>query len=145
MGYSCGTSSTEARITQEALSITVLSFQERHSMLAEPLVLPHADGNISLVRINNDGFSSVYRYIDATQRVLVHVKHTTMKNGKDRHNVEVVQTVFATAEAVEVVRKTYIVFENDASDTDVKLLSALCGWLTASAAANTVKLFNWES
>lgn len=114
-------------------------------MLADPFVLPHADGNISMPRVNNDGFSSVYRLNEATQLTTVTVRHTKMKNGKDRHNIEVAQTVYETAEAVEVDRKVYIVFEHDSSDQDVKCVDALCDWLIASAGANLTKLLNWES
>jgi hypothetical protein len=114
-------------------------------MLGDTFVLPHADGNITCVKINQDSFGSVYRYVSSTQRVVVTVKHSTTKSGKDRHNVEVVQTVFATAVAAEIVRKHYFVLENDPSDTDVKLLDATCDWLIATAGANISKLINWES
>lgn len=59
--------------------------------------------------------------------------------------MEIVETVFATAEASEIVRKTYLVIENDPSDTDAENVDALADWLIASAGANLTKLFNWES
>lgn len=114
-------------------------------MLGDTFVLPHADGDITCVKINQDAFGSVYRYVSTTQRVVVTVKHTTTKAGKDRHNIEVQQTIFATAEAAEIYRKHYLVLENDPSDLDVKLLDATCDWLIATAGANITKLINWQS
>jgi len=119
-------------------------------MLADPFVLPHADGNVSCVKINNDAYSSEYSYRSATQQVRVKVRHSQTKGtaetpSKDRHNVEVVQTIFATAEAAEVSRKVYIVIEQAPNDTDVKLTDALADWLIATANANVSKLLNWES
>lgn len=119
-------------------------------MLADPFVLPHADGNISCVKINNDAYSSEYSYRSATQQVRIKARHSQTKGtadspAKDRHNVEVVQTIFAAGEAAEYSRKAYIVIEQLPGDTDVKLVDALADWLIASANANVGKLLNWES
>lgn len=119
-------------------------------MLSNPLILPHADGNISLVKINQDSYASEYYYRSSTRAVTVKIRHSTIpaKGGKpslDRHNVEVAETVFATVDAEEIFRRAYIVIEQKSSDGDVKLVDALADWLIATANANAISLLGWES
>lgn len=119
-------------------------------MFGNTLVLPHADGNITLVKVNQDQYSSEYLYRSATQQVTAKIRHTTTKAkadspAKDRHNVEVVQTVFATVDTAQIERKTYVVIEQEARDTDVKLVDSLADWLIATANANVTSLLGWES
>jgi hypothetical protein len=67
----------------------------------------------------------------------------------DRHNVEITHTVFPVAPStLAIVRKFYIVLENQQGDTladPVKMAAGLCAWLTASTNANLTKLVNFES
>lgn len=121
-------------------------------MLGDTLTLPHADGNIVCSKINQDAYSSEYLNRSALIETKVKVRHSHVKANaqagtpaKDRHNVEVTQTIFATAEVAEYQRKFYIVMEQLASDTDVKLADSLCDWLIASADAKLVSLLGWES
>lgn len=119
-------------------------------MLANPFVLPHADGNVSCVKINQDAYSSEYMNRSSTVETIVKIRHTKTKPDssgvqKDRHNVEVTQRVFATAEVAEYTRKVYIVIELLPSDLDVKLTDALADWLIATANANVTALLGWES
>lgn len=114
-------------------------------MFGNTLTIPHADGNIVCVKINQDGYSSEYLFRDATMQVSAKIRHTETKAGMDRHNVEFTQTVFATAEAAEIVRKVYIVLEQSKGDMDVKLTDALSDWLIATANANVTSLLGWES
>lgn len=114
-------------------------------MFGNTLVLPHADGNITLVKINQDQYSSEYMFRNTTHMVTAKIRHTTTKTGNDRHNVEISQKIFATQSAEEVNRKVYVVLEQSKTDTDVKLTDALADWLIASTNANVTSLLGWES
>jgi len=110
------------------------------------LVLP-VGGSKVLNKINQDGYASEYFLKESASEYTVKVRHTTAKAGggleqRDRHNVEVVERIFATSEAAETVRKAYVVFENYDDDTDDDNLLGLAAWLTA---ANLAKLFGWQS
>lgn len=119
-------------------------------MFGNTFVLPHADGNITCVKVNQDGYSSEYLYKDATEQYVVRIRHnrtkaTAARPSYDRHNVEVTQTVFATAEVAEYTRKVYIVMEQLPSDVDIKNADALADWAIATANSNLVSLMGWES
>lgn len=109
------------------------------------LTIPHADGNIVLTKINQDGYSSEYRFRNSVHEVKAIIRHTETKAGKDRHNVEFSQTIFATESVAEISRKVYIVLEQSKSDVDVKLTDALADWLIASSDAAIASLLGWES
>jgi len=64
---------------------------------------------------------------------------------KERHNVEIIKTTFATSTVPEYTEKVYVVAEQLASNSSVELLDALADWLIATSNANTVKLLNWET
>lgn len=119
-------------------------------MFGNTFVLPHADGNITCIKINQDQYSSEYLARTATEEVRVRIRHSTTKSSPtrakyDRHNVEVVTRVFATDVAPEYERKVYIVIEQLPNDLDVKQADALSDWLIASANANVTSLLQWES
>lgn len=114
-------------------------------MFGTSITLPHSGGNIVCGKINQDGYTGEYRLRSATQQVSFTVRHTTTKTGLDRHNVEVIQQVYATGETAEVRRKVYIVMEQAPSDMDITLVDALCDWLIASAGANSTLLLQWGS
>lgn len=119
-------------------------------MLASPLVLPHADGNISCVEISQGQYSAEYLAKSSTIETRVKIRHSKTKADalgvvKDRHNMEIVQTIFAAGAVPEYSRKVYIVVEQLPSDADVKLTDALSDWLIATANANLTSLLNWES
>jgi hypothetical protein len=119
-------------------------------MYTDPLVLPHADGNISCVRINQDSYTAEYSNRGALSATTVKIRHTTVapKAGKpalDRHNVELSQRIYADGEEPEVFRRVYVVIEQEPGDMDVKLVDCLADWLIATANANTTKLLSWES
>lgn len=119
-------------------------------MFGNTLVLPHADGNRTLVKINQDGYSSEYLLKEATKETSAKIRHSKTKAtadtpAKDRHNVEIVETIYADADVAEYTRKVYIVIEHLPSDTDVKLADALCDWLIATSDAALTSLNGWES
>lgn len=102
----------------------------------------------SLVRINQDKYSSEYFLRDATGEITMNIRNTVFtRNGQtmDRHAVDVTQTIYATATVPSVVRKVYTVIENSRSDTPadaVLLAQALAAWMTSG---NLNKLVNRES
>jgi len=122
-------------------------------MFGNTLVLPHADGNITCTKINQDGYASEYLCKRTLDEVRVRIRHTKTKAvtgaspapAKDRHNVEVVQTVYAAGETPEYQRKVYVVIEQLPSDVDVKFPDALADWLIASTDASLNSLMAWES
>lgn len=119
-------------------------------MLGDTFVLPHSGGNVTMNRINQDGYSSEYLYRGALSQYVCKVRHsrtkaTTLRLAYDRHNVEIVETVFATATDDEYTRKVYFVFEHLPVDDDVENVDALADWAIATTNSNLDALVGWES
>jgi len=119
-------------------------------MLGNTLALPVGAGTVTLVKINQDSYSSEYLFRDATSQYRARIRHTktAAKNGRpsyDRHNFEVVQTIFASGETAEYERKFYFVAEHLPSDTSVALVDAVADLSIATANAFPTSLFGWES
>lgn len=119
-------------------------------MFGNTLVLPHSGGNITLVKISQDGYTSEYLYRGTLSQYVAKIRHsrtkaTNVRPSYDRHNVEITQTVFATAEVAEFTRKCYIVLEQLPNDVDVENADALADWLIASSDAALDSLIGWES
>lgn len=102
-------------------------------------------------KINQDGYASEYLYRGTTSQIRLRVRHTVVKAtaarpAYDRHNVEIVETIFATDTVPEFDRKAYIVFENLKSDSDTTIVEALTKFLqSGSSLATLVALYNWQS
>lgn len=119
-------------------------------MLGDTFVLPHSGGDITLNKINQDGYSAEYLFRNATHQVVVKVRHTktkatTSRPSYDRHNVEVVETVFLAGEVAEYQRKAYFVMEQLPTDVDVEYMDALADWAILTVNANLDALMGWES
>lgn len=123
-------------------------------MFTDPAVVTVNGVAKNLVRINQDGYSSEYRLRSADDEFRMRIRNSSYTDKKrggrvDRHTVELVQEVFAVAPAIKsTIRKTYVVIENDVGDTltdPVNVAAAILSYLTASSAANIVKLLNSES
>lgn len=119
-------------------------------MLGNTLVLPVGAGTVTLVKINQDSYSSEYLFRDTTSQYRARIRHTktAAKAGRpsyDRHNFEVVQTVFAAGDVAEYERKFYFVMEHQPHDTSVALGDAVAGLAIASSNAFLVSLKGWES
>jgi hypothetical protein len=108
----------------------------------------------SLVKIGQGEGSSEYLLRTSTDEYRLNIRNTTYTDKKrqvliDRHNVELVHTVFPVAPAtLSTVRKCYTVIENQRGDTLLDpryVASALASWLTASTDAAITKLINYES
>lgn len=119
-------------------------------MLGTTIVFPHADGNITVTKINQDGYGSEYMYRDATGQIRVKIRHSVRKaNGvmpaADRHNVEWVRTIFGVDGEPDQIRKIYFVIEQEPSDTDVKDIDCICDLAIASSGAFVTSLLGWSS
>jgi hypothetical protein len=119
-------------------------------MLGNTLVLPLSTGNVTCLKINQDSYSSEYLFKGTLSEHRVKIRHnktvaTATKPAMDRHNIEVQETVFATATVPEFTRKVYVVFEALPSDTSIVNQDGLFDWLIATANVNLISLVNWES
>lgn len=123
-------------------------------MFADPTTVT-IDGDAHvLVKINQDAYSSEYLLRSTTDEYRLRIRNNSFLDKKrnvmmDRHNVELIQTIFPVAPAtLSTVRKTYFVLENQQGDTladPVDQAAGLFGWATASTSANLTKLMNFES
>lgn len=121
-------------------------------MFADPLSITINGVALSLVKINQDGYSSEYRLLTNladTTLTIRNSKYPDKKRGNvmiNRHTVQLTQTVFPVAPATtSTLRKAYAVIENQEGDTltDPKYIaSGLFGFLTG---ANIDKLMSFES
>jgi hypothetical protein len=120
-------------------------------MLGDTLVLPQAGGDITLRKINQDQYSSEYLFRDTTSQYRARIRHTKTNItplrplAYDRHNLEVVQTVFAAGDVAEYERKFYFVLEHKPGDTSVALADAVCDKAILTSNALLVSLLGWES
>ena len=121
-------------------------------MLGDTFVLPQAGGDITLKKINQDGYSSEYfvRAADGLSEYSVKVRHTkttatAVRPVYDRHNVEVVQTVYAAGDVPEYYRKMYFVIEHKPADASIALYDAVADKVIVSSNALLTGLLNRES
>jgi len=120
-------------------------------MFADPSVVTINAVAKNLVRINQDKYSSEYLLRSATEEHRLNIRNTSYVDKKrgvtiNRHNVELINTVFPVAPATtSTVRKTYVVIENQIGDTltDPRNVAlGLCAFLTS---AKIDQLMNFES
>jgi len=120
-------------------------------MLGNTLIIDAGGVNVTTIKINQDQYSSEYLKRITGGEWKVRVRHTKVggKNGTlqyDRHNVEVVKTVFATESEPEFYRKAYLVFEHLPKDTTpIECVEALCETAIATSSALLTSLSQWES
>jgi len=120
-------------------------------MFADPSVVTINAVAKNLVRINQDKYSSEYLLRTSTEEFRLNIRNSTYTDKKrsvgiDRHNVELIHTVFAVAPAtLNVVRKAYAVIENQRGDTLVDPRNVALGLFSYLTSANIDKLMNFES
>jgi hypothetical protein len=119
-------------------------------MLGNTLVLPQVGGDIILVKINQDAYSSEYMFKNSTSQYNAKIRHTKTapRNGQpgyDRHNFEIMQTVFAAGEVAEYYRKFYFVWEVKPSETSKDLADAVADLAIVTSGAFLTSLLGWES
>jgi hypothetical protein len=104
-----------------------------------------------LTRINQDGYASEYLLRTSTEQFSLKLRNSqytdkTRAVKVDRHNIELVQTVFPVSPAtVSTVRKYYSVLENDASNDIAADAKFGAGATAFQTEANFTKMLNWES
>jgi len=107
----------------------------------------------TLTRINQDKYSSEYFLRETTGEYRMRLRNTSYLDKTrpvpvtvDRHNVELIQTLYPVAPSVNsIVRKAYAVVENDRGDTIVDPVKVWAGTLAFITEANLTKLANFES
>jgi len=105
-----------------------------------------------LNRVNQDGYGSEYFLRESAGQFRLKLRNSTYSDKTrggikvDRHNIELVETVFPVAPATtSLVRKYYSVLENDQTDTVVASAKFGAGIVGFQTEANLTKLLNWES
>jgi hypothetical protein len=103
-----------------------------------------------LTLINQDGYSSEYLLKDTASEFRLRIRHsktkaTAAKPSYDRHNVELVETVYADGDVDEFERKFYFVIEQKPDDLDVGNVDAMADKAIASTNAFLDSLMGWES
>lgn len=106
-----------------------------------------------LNRINQDSYGSEYLLRETLQEFRILIRHSKVKANastgavaRDRHNLELTQTVFSTVTDKEIIRKTYSVFEvpyNDSLTSAGYLSAALVDYLDSSTVQ--ADLFTWQN
>jgi len=119
-------------------------------MLGNTIVLPQAGGDITCTLVNQDVYSSEYRFTNTTDRYVVKIRHSVVKPTGiypqyDRHNFEVVRTTFAVGAVAEFYRKFYFVMEVLPGQTSVALEDAVADKMILSSNALLSALVQWES
>jgi hypothetical protein len=120
-------------------------------MFADPAVVTINAVAKNLVRINQDAYSSEYLLRSATEEFRLNIRNTSYTDkGRgvaiDRHNVELIHTVFPVAPAtLSTKRKVYAVIENQQGDTLVDPRNVSLGLFAFLTSANIDKLMNSES
>jgi hypothetical protein len=121
---------------------------------ADPAVVTINGAAKSLVRVKQDGYSSEYLLTSSTDEYRMNVRNSSFTDkkrgvGVNRHNVELIHTIFPVAPAtLSVIRKVYMVVENQQGDTltdPVNEVLGLLSYFSASSGANVTKMLNQES
>lgn len=117
---------------------------------ADPLVVTVNSVAKNLARINSgDPYANEYFLREALQEYRVKIRHSSYTNAAkvltDRHNIEFVNTVYATPTTAELVRKSYVVYEHGRADTDAAVLQDANGFIALNSSATIQKLLNQES
>lgn len=117
-------------------------------MFADTTVLALSTGNVTLTKINQDNFGSVFRFNDATHEYKLTIRHSKANRGGvayDRHNAELIETIYATSTVPEYKRTMYFVIEQLPSDPSIVNADGIADWLIVTSNANLNKLMNYES
>jgi hypothetical protein len=103
-----------------------------------------------LNRIKDDGSTSEYFLRGTLDEFTAKIRHSRYTDSRgveiDRHNVELVQTVFPVAPATKTtVRKAYTVFENERYEDATAALNFDNGFVAVLSSAHNAELINWIS
>lgn len=105
--------------------------------LGDTLTLTVGADSKVLTKINTGNYSSEYLLKETLHSYRCRVRHTKTggKNGApsyERHNFELVQTIYATSTVPEYYRKAYFVVELLPTDEDVSLADAMADLMIAT-------------
>jgi hypothetical protein len=118
-------------------------------MLGNTLTLPITGGDVVLVKVNQDSYSSEYALRTSTIVWRAKIRHSQVKSPSgvmyDRHNFEVVKTTLATESVPEFYNKFFFVDERKPGDTVVTLADGICDLSIATSNAFLASLVQWES
>jgi hypothetical protein len=104
----------------------------------------------TLVKVNQDKYSSEYRLRETDGIYTLNVRHSSYKGTDgslvDRHNVELLHDLYPVAPStVKTQHKSYLTFELPRSDTSAVPLNQTVGFAALFTSAFTTKLVNYES
>lgn len=116
----------------------------------DPMPVTIAAATKNLVRVDSGKFSSEYRLVEATQSFQMLIRNTDLKvetdgRRKQRHNISLRQTIFATSTTPEVTRTCSFTIENYAGDDVTAYDDVAIAVGALATAANILKLNNFES
>jgi hypothetical protein len=120
-------------------------------MLANTLTLPQAGGDKVLTKIKEQDYTSEFVLLSSLDEYRCRVRHQKMSATTarpyiaDRHNVEVVQTIYAAGSVPQYERKFYFVIETKPGDTATVLADAVADLMIATSNAFLTAMANWES
>lgn len=122
-------------------------------MFSDTLTITIDSVDKTLHRINQDKYSSEYFLRETDGEFRLRLRNTSYidktRNGGvsvDRHNAEFTDTRYPVSPATSpIVRKAYLVFENDRGDTIEDPVNNTLGFVDFLTEANLTKLANWES
>lgn len=105
----------------------------------------------TLVKINQDKYTSEYRFNDGSLEIYLRIRHSTFNSKPlgmtvDRHNVEITHRTISVAPAADIVYKTYAVMEiprNGTSAAAGPIIEALGDFVKDDTLQP--KLLGWES
>lgn len=107
-----------------------------------------------LTRVNSgQDYASEYRLRGTADEFRLRIRHSTYFDKANRpgvtinrHNVELIHTVFPVAPStIPVIRKSYVVLEEAANDDVTAVGYFDAGFVGFLTAPNTTKLLNYES
>jgi hypothetical protein len=120
-------------------------------MLGNTLTLPQVGGDKVLLKINQDQYSSEYFLQGTLDEYRARIRHTkvgptaTRPYTANRHNFEVVQTIYEAAGVAQYERKFYFVLETKPGDIVINLPDAVADLMILSTNSFLTSLNNWES
>lgn len=103
-----------------------------------------------LVQINQDNFGKQYYLRETDQEFTLNVRHSQeglLPDGSrfDRHNVEIIHTVFATDTSASRQRVTYVVIRNKRSDDYDAVVETSFSLFDALDEVAIAELLAWQS
>lgn len=120
-------------------------------MFGNTITLPQVGGDKILTRVKEQDYSSEFLLRSSTDEYRLRIRHTNSDATAqrpykaDRHNVEVVQTIFAAGDVPQYERKFYFVIEHKPGDLATNLADAVADLMILTSNAFLVSLQGWES